>query len=86
MKNAFLASKMFLELKLFIKKLFEYSFSTFQFHKNFFQNKSVMIGPLGCDRVKKKFIEKSIQLIKEKRKVESLEEKKLRYGLEAFYN
>lgn len=86
MKNAFLASKMFLELKLFIKKLFEYSFSTFQFHKNFFQNKSVMISPLGCDRVKKKFIEKSIQLIKEKRKIESLEEKKLRYGLEAFYN
>ena len=34
----------------------------------------------------KKFIEKSIQLIKQNREVELLEEKKLRYGLEAFYN
>ena len=81
-----MAPKSLLKDKLFLKKLFEGHFLCFHFQKNFLQNKSVMIGPLGCDRVKKKFIEKSIQLIKQNREVELLEEKKLRYGLEAFYN
>ncbi len=41
---------------------------------------------LGSGSVKKRFIEKSIQLIKSKRKLSTIEEKKMRYGLEAFYN
>lgn len=36
--------------------------------------------------MKKKFIEKSLQLIKSSKSVDALGEKKLRYGLEAFYN
>ena len=36
--------------------------------------------------MKRKFIESSIQLIKRKKTVSELEEKKLRYGLEGFYN
>ena len=36
--------------------------------------------------MKKKFIESSIRLIKNNKRVDELEEKKLRYGLEGFYN
>ena len=36
--------------------------------------------------MKKKFIESSIALIKQNKNVDELEEKKLRYGLEGFYN
>lgn len=36
--------------------------------------------------MKKKFIESALTKIKQQKKVTSLEEKKLRYGLEAFYN
>ena len=36
--------------------------------------------------MKKKFIEKSFNLIKQNKSVNELEEKKLRYGLEGFYN
>lgn len=36
--------------------------------------------------VKKKFIDVALTKIKQQKKVTSLEEKKLRYGLEAFYN
>ena len=42
--------------------------------------------PLGSDSVKKNFIEKSISLIKFRRELNTIEEKKMRYGLEAFYN
>lgn len=42
--------------------------------------------PLGSDSVKKNFIEKSISLIKSRRELTTIEEKKMRYGLEAFYN
>lgn len=44
----------------------------------------VFVG--SSDVVKKKFIESSIQLIKRKKTISELEEKKLRYGLEGFYN
>ena len=36
--------------------------------------------------MKKKFIESSLDLIKSKKEVDNLEEKRLRYGLEGFYN
>lgn len=36
--------------------------------------------------MKKKFIENSLNLIKQNKKIDELEEKKLRYGLEGFYN
>lgn len=36
--------------------------------------------------MKKKFIEKSLQIIKSSKSISSLDEKKYRYGLEAFYN
>ena len=42
--------------------------------------------PLGSDNVKKNFIEKSISLIKTRKELNTIEEKKMRYGLEAFYN
>lgn len=42
--------------------------------------------PLGSDNVKKNFIEKSINLIKTRKELNTIEEKKMRYGLEAFYN
>lgn len=41
---------------------------------------------LGSDNVKKNFIEKSISLIKTRKELNTIEEKKMRYGLEAFYN
>lgn len=44
----------------------------------------VFVG--SSDVVKKKFIVSSIQLIKRKKTISELEEKKLRYGLEGFYN
>ena len=46
----------------------------------------IFFFPLGSDRVKKNFIEKSINLIKSQKELNTLEEKKMRYGLEAFYN
>ena len=36
--------------------------------------------------MKKKFIESSLDLIKSKKEVDNLDEKRLRYGLEGFYN
>ena len=36
--------------------------------------------------MKKKFIESSLDLIKSKKEVDNLEEKRVRYGLEGFYN
>lgn len=46
----------------------------------------IFLFPLGSDRVKKSFIEKSVNLIKSRKELNTLEEKKIRYGLEAFYN
>lgn len=46
----------------------------------------VILFLLGSDSVKKKFIKQSINFIKSKKKITTLEEKKLLYGLEAFYN
>ena len=46
----------------------------------------IFFFPLGSDRVKKNFIEKSINLIKSQKELNTIEEKKIRYGLEAFYN
>lgn len=46
----------------------------------------LFLFPLGSDSVKKNFIEKSISLIKSRKELNTIEEKKMRYGLEAFYN
>ena len=47
----------------------------------------VIIGSVGVViSVTKKFIESALTKIKQQKKLTSLEEKKLRYGLEAFYN
>ena len=46
----------------------------------------IFLFPLGSDRVKKSFIEKSVNLIKSRKELNTIEEKKIRYGLEAFYN
>lgn len=46
----------------------------------------LFLFPLGSDSVKKIFIEKSISLIKARKELNTIEEKKMRYGLEAFYN
>ena len=46
----------------------------------------LFLFPLGSDSVKKIFIEKSISLIKYRKELNTIEEKKMRYGLEAFYN
>lgn len=53
----------------------------------FFDFSCVIIGSVGVViSVKKKFIESALTKIKQQKKLTSLEEKKLRYGLEAFYN
>ena len=53
----------------------------------FFDFFCVIIGSVGVViSVKKKFIESALTKIKQQKKLTSLEEKKLRYGLEAFYN
>lgn len=53
----------------------------------FFDFSCVIIGSVGVViSVKKKFIDGALTKIKQQKKVTSLEEKKLRYGLEAFYN
>lgn len=53
----------------------------------FFKFSYGIIGSVGVViSVKKKFIESALTKIKQQKKLTSLEEKKLRYGLEAFYN
>lgn len=53
----------------------------------FFKFSYGIIGFVGVViSVKKKFIDVALTKIKQQKKVTSLEEKKLRYGLEAFYN
>lgn len=46
----------------------------------------IFLFPLGSDSVKISFIEKSVNLIKSRKELNTIEEKKIRYGLEAFYN
>ena len=46
----------------------------------------IFLFSLGSDSVKKSFIEKSVNLIKSRKELNTIEEKKIRYGLEAFYN
>ncbi len=46
----------------------------------------VILCPLGSDGMKKKFIEKTMKTIKTQKTLNVIEEKKMRYGLEAFYN
>ena len=53
----------------------------------FFRISYGIIGSVGVViSMKKKFIESALTKIKQQKKVTSLEEKKLRYGLEGFYN
>ncbi len=63
-----------------------FDYDIFSILNNFSNAFYDILFSLGCDSLKKRFIEKSIQLIKSQRKLSNIEEKKMRYGLEAFYN